>query len=89
VLLVLFLLAVAREVLVARARRDRWAIWSALPAALILPIFLYSQFEARFFEEPYLWLALGLYYSARLLARRELADEPALEPPRDADAAAA
>jgi O-antigen ligase len=89
VLLVLFLLALAREALVARARNDRWAFWSTLPATLIIPIFLYSQFEARFFQEPYLWFLLGMYYSARMLAAREAAREPALDPSGETAAAAA
>ena len=78
-LLVLFLLVLAWEALMARRRNDRWAFWSLLPATLIVPIFLYSQFEARFIQEPYLWVALGMFYSARMLARREPSVERAAD----------
>ena len=84
-----FLLALAWEALGARRRPDRWAFWSTLPATLVIPIFLYSQFEGRFLQEPYLWLALGLYYSARMLARRDAALEQAAQGPRATAAAAA
>jgi O-antigen ligase len=80
VLLVLFLVVLAREALVARSRRDGWSFWSTLPATLIIPIFLYSQFEARFLQEPYLWLALGMYYSARRLAQGAAVAERAVDP---------
>jgi len=89
VLFLLFLCALAWEALAARARRDRCAFWSTLPAVLIIPIFLYSQFEARFLQEPYLWLALGLFYSAHMIARREAALEPAAESQRSRSTAAA
>lgn len=77
-LLVAFLLLLARESLEARGRRDAWSVWSSLPALLVIPIFLYSQFEARFLQEPYLWLSLGLLYSAQQVAvrRREPTEEP-------------
>jgi O-antigen ligase len=88
-LLAAFLIALAWEALVARRRGDRWAFWSTLPATLVLPIFLYSQFEARFLQEPYMWVALGLYYSARMLARREAMLEHAAETPPASAAAAA
>lgn len=65
-----FLIQLARESLAARARRDEWALWSSLAAMLVIPIFLYSQFEARFLQEPYLWLSLGLLYSTQLAAIR-------------------
>jgi putative inorganic carbon (HCO3(-)) transporter len=65
-----FVIQLAREALAARNRRDAWSLWAAIPAALIIPIFLYSQFEGRFFQEPYLWLALGMLYSAQVLAQR-------------------
>jgi hypothetical protein len=42
-----------------------------LPAILIIPILMYSQFEGRFFPEPYLWLMLGLLYSARHLDKSQ------------------
>ncbi len=69
-LLFAFLLQLAREAWAARARRDDWAVWAALAAAMVVPIFLYSQFEGRFFSEPYLWLALGMFYGAQMVAVR-------------------
>lgn len=69
-LMLAFLVMLAREALIARNRRDRWSLWVAVPAAVIVPVFLYSQFEGRFISEPYLWLALGLFYSSRMLAQR-------------------
>lgn len=69
-LLFAFLLLLAREAWAARARRDAWAVWAALAAAMVVPIFLYSQFEGRFFSEPYLWLALGMFYGAQMVAVR-------------------
>jgi len=89
VLLVLFLLQLARDALGARNRHDAWSFWSTLPGTLVIPIFLFSQFEARFLQEPYLWLALGLYYSARLLAQREGAIARAADQSRATAAAAA
>ena len=35
---------------------------------MVVPIFLYSQFEARLLQEPYLWLALGMFYGAQQAA---------------------
>ena len=75
VLLLLFLLQLAREALTARNRGGTWSFWSTLAAALIIPIFLFSQFEARLLQEPYLWLALGMYYSARMLGQRAAAGD--------------
>jgi putative inorganic carbon (HCO3(-)) transporter len=69
-LLIALLFALAIEAWRARRRRDEWAWWSTIPATLLIPIFLFSQFEGRFFQEPYLWLALGLMYSAHTLAAR-------------------
>jgi O-antigen ligase len=60
-----FLLLLASEAWRARRQGEGWALWSVLPAALVIPIFLFSQFEGRFFTEPYLWLMLGLMYSAQ------------------------
>ena len=76
-LLLLFLVQLAREAYASR-RRDQgdWLFWTTVPAALILPIFLFSQFEARFLQEPYFWVALGMYYSARMLAQRDAALAP-------------
>ena len=87
-LFTLFLLVLAWEALAARRRADPWAFWSTLAAFLVIPIFLYSQFEARFLQEPYLWLALGMYYSARELARRSSRLESTAEGNRTAAAAA-
>lgn len=88
-LLLVFLCVLAWEALKARSRRDAWSFWSTVPATLVIPIFLYSQFEARFFQEPYLWLALGMYYSARTLAARETAREVVADPSRAGAQAAA
>jgi O-antigen ligase len=74
-----FLLQLARESLGARRRHDPLAVWTTLPAMLVIPIFLYSQFEARFLQEPYLWLALGLFYSARHTALQSHRAEPGTE----------
>ncbi len=48
----------------ARQRRGDFAVWSIIPATLIIPIFAYSQIEGRLFSEPYFWMSLGLMYSA-------------------------
>jgi O-antigen ligase len=85
----LFLVALAWEALAARRRGDPHLFWSTLPAFLVVPIFMYSQFEARFLQEPYLWLALGMHYSARALARREAGLEGTTEAKQAATAAAA
>ena len=58
-LLLIFLVQLGREAFTARLRT-----WAVLPAVLIVPIILYSQFEGRFLEEPYLWLCLALFYAA-------------------------
>lgn len=70
VLLVVFFLELAREAWVARRRRDEWSLWSTVPAAMVVPIFLYSEFEARLFQEPYLWFVLGMFYGAQMIAAR-------------------
>jgi hypothetical protein len=77
-LLTLFLLLLAREAWVARRRRDGWAVWATLSAAMVVPILLYSQFEGRLLQEPYLWLTLGLFYGAQRVA---LGSEVAVRPP--------
>jgi O-antigen ligase len=84
-LVLALLIQLGREAFAASGRRDAWSLWATLPATLIIPIFLYSQFEGRFFQEPYLWLALGMLYAAMLAQRRpSVAAEP-----RAADAATA
>jgi O-Antigen ligase len=65
-----FLVQFLREALGARMRRDPRLVWSMLAAVPVITIFLYSQFEGRFIQEPYLWLALGLFYSAEMRAMR-------------------
>ena len=85
-LMLAFLIQLAREALIARRRRDGWSLWATIPATLIIPIFLYSQFEGRFFQEPYLWVALGMLYSAQMLAQRGMRD---IGETRRSDAAAA
>jgi O-antigen ligase len=64
-LFVAFLLLLAMEAWRARRAGEGWSLWIVLPATLVIPIFLFSQFEGRFFTEPYLWLMLGLTYSAQ------------------------
>ena len=49
--------------------RQRRSVWVQVPMVLIVPIVLYSQFEGRFLEEPYLWLCLALIYAAFQLRR--------------------
>lgn len=58
-LMLAFLVALAWEAL--RSRRNVLAI---VAATVIVPIVLYSQFEARLLEEPYLWVCLALFYGA-------------------------
>ncbi len=70
-LLVMFFLQLAREAWVARRRRDEWSTWTTVAAALVVPIFLYSQFEGRLLQEPYLWVTLGLFYGAQQVALRK------------------
>lgn len=70
VLLIAFLVALAREAWIARRGRPESSSWAVVAAALIVPIFVYSQIEGRFVSEPYLWLCVGLLYSA-LRRRRE------------------
>jgi O-antigen ligase len=74
-----FLLALARESLRVRLGKDPPAIWGTVPAMLVIPIFLFSQFEARFLQEPYLWLCLAMFYSARRLGERSRATAAAVE----------
>jgi O-antigen ligase len=62
-----FLVLLAREVVISIRLRTPWRSWVVLPAVVILAILAYSQVEGRMLEEPYLWLALGLLYSARAL----------------------
>jgi O-antigen ligase len=73
ILLLGFLVQLARETFQFRQRRDEWALWGVISATLVVPIFLFSQFEARFVQEPYLWLVLGMGYSAQMLASRKRA----------------
>ena len=54
-----FLFLFARE-----AFRYRSNIWVLVPAAVLIPILFYAQFEGRLIEEPYLWLCLALAYAA-------------------------
>ena len=67
-LLILFALLVllAREAVL-----NRRIVYATTAATLIVPIILYSQFEGRFLEEPYLWLMLALFYGA-IAGRRML-----------------
>lgn len=45
----------------------RMRYWIVIPALLVLPILLLSQFEGRLVEEPYFWLLLGMLFAARSL----------------------
>lgn len=89
-LLFAFLLQLAREAWAARRRKDDWAVWSTISAAMVVPIFLYSQFEGRLLQEPYLWLALGLFYGAQQIALRQtitVRADPAARAQRSVEAA--
>jgi putative inorganic carbon (hco3(-)) transporter len=66
-LLLTFLLMLAWTVVSAMWKRTEYRDFIVTPAFLIGPILLYSQLEGRLIEEPYLWLAIGLIYSAALL----------------------
>ena len=72
---IVFLILLGSEAWGARQRRDDFAVWSTIPATLIIPIFAYSQIEGRFFSEPYFWMALGLMYSANGLAIRKTSEQ--------------
>jgi putative inorganic carbon (hco3(-)) transporter len=87
-ILLAFLVELGHEALAARGRRDRWSVWAAVSGCLVVPILLYSQFEGRFVQEPYLWLSLGLLYSSMSLARTEAAPEAERKPAHPAAAAA-
>jgi len=58
-LFLVFLFQLARESW--RWRRHAWVL---LPATLIVPILMFSQFEGRLIEEPYFWLCLAFGYAA-------------------------
>jgi O-antigen ligase len=62
-----FLVLLLREVIGTLLRSTEWRNWIVTPAVLLIPILMFSQLEGRLIEEPYLWLALGLLYSARSL----------------------
>jgi O-antigen ligase len=62
-----FLVLLFWEMLGSIRRRAPERLWVVMPAVLIVPIVAYSQFEGRFIEEPYLWLAIGLFFAARAL----------------------
>ena len=85
-LLVAFFFALALELWRARRRRDPWSIWVTIPAALIVPIFVYSNIEGRLTTEPYLWLSLGLAYAA-VAQQREAASLTKAEPRLDSEKA--
>ncbi len=50
------------------------------PAIALLVIVLTSQYSGRLFEEPYLWLFLGLAYSAQAGAKQMSIEESSSEP---------
>ena len=58
-LLLAFFVQLGRE-----AWRWRRVLWATAAATALVPIVLYSQFEGRLLEEPYLWLLLALFYAA-------------------------
>lgn len=64
-----FLVLLAWRALRMLLRPTRFRDLVVTPVFLVGPILVYSQFEGRFIEEPYLWLALGLFYSALSLDR--------------------
>jgi O-antigen ligase len=72
-LLLAFFVVLGVELWRARKRHGPLALWATIPGALIVPIFLYSNIEGRLIQEPYLWLAVGLLYSAMALRRTESA----------------
>jgi len=74
-LLLVFFTQFLREITISGRRGRPQAVWSLLPAALIAVIFVDSQVEARLFTEPYLWVFLGLVYSAYRIAGQHTAEE--------------
>ncbi len=62
-----FLVLLARDLWSSFRRPTDWRVWIVTPALLLIPILGYSQLEGRLLEEPYLWVALGLLFSARAL----------------------
>jgi len=64
-----FLVLLVWEVIRSLRRPTSWREWIVTPAILFIPIIAFSQVEGRMLEEPYLWLALGLLYSARSLEK--------------------
>jgi hypothetical protein len=79
-LFTVFFIVLGVEAWRARQRGGDFAVWSTIPATLIIPIFAYSQIEGRLFSEPYFWLALGLMYSANGLALPQAARASAPRP---------
>jgi O-antigen ligase len=67
VLFAAFLLLLALELWPSIRRPTHWRVWIVTPALVLIPILGYSQLEGRLIEEPYLWVALGLLYSAMAL----------------------
>ena len=66
-LLAAFLVLLVVELWPSFRRPTRWRVWIVTPALFLVPILGYSQLEGRLLEEPYLWVALALLYSARAL----------------------
>ena len=62
-----FLGLLAWDVFRSLRRRTPWRSWIVMPALLVIPILILSQLEGRLIEEPYLWLAVGLFFAARRL----------------------
>lgn len=89
ILMLAFLVELAREALALRNRHGPWSLWTTAAGILVIPIFLYSQFEGRFLQEPYLWLALGMMYSAMMSAEHAVEATSERERSRSARVAAA
>lgn len=74
-LLLTFMAQFVREITMSGRRGRPAAVWSLLPAGLIAVIFVGSQVEARLFTEPYLWVFMGLIYSAYRIAGQHTVEE--------------
>lgn len=74
-LLLFFLARFVREITLSGRRGRPQSVWSLLPAALVAVIFVDSQIEARLITEPYLWVLMGLIYSAYRIAGQHTVEE--------------
>jgi O-antigen ligase len=62
-----FLALFAWEAIAALRRSTAWRNWIVMPALLVVPILILSQFEGRLIEEPYLWVLIGLAFAAKVM----------------------